>query len=125
MRQAPALTARLRGYGFLAAGAIVACCRWSPRWQDYGRKGLNIALNRAPTKKFSGYVAYLSGELGTAVSEICASRYPRPVAAVGDRFDRRVLDGYLMRLGGRLIDRVDIRHALRGGTALVVPLRAG
>ena len=92
---------------FSKVAAFLAPDRFTA-WDTYGRKGLNIVLGRAPTKVFSGYVAYLgemnrllATEIGAAVQGICAGRYPTSLASQGDGFHRRVLDICLMRLGGR------------------------
>jgi hypothetical protein len=86
---------------FLAPHAFIA-------WDRYGRKGLNVALERSPSYKFENYAEYigdmnlvLSGRIGECVRSACADRYPTQYASKCDRFHRRVLDVYLMRLGGR------------------------
>jgi hypothetical protein len=95
------LSAMSKIAAFLAPHAFIA-------WDQYARKGLNIALGRPPSRKFPSYAAYLkevngllSGEIGNRIKSACVGEYPSKEAKKDDRFHRRVLDIYLMRLGGR------------------------
>jgi hypothetical protein len=76
-------------------------------WDGYAKRGLNITCGRPASRSFKDYVAYLTdidrvclGELGQAIRKETAQS---PVYTVeqGPRFQRRVLDVYLMKLGGR------------------------
>jgi hypothetical protein len=86
---------------FLAPHAFVA-------WDEYARKGLNMVLGRSPSSTFANYAEYigylnqvLSSDIGKCVRSACADRYPTQYASKRDRFNRRVLDVSLMRLGNR------------------------
>jgi len=86
---------------FLAPHAFVA-------WDKYARKGLNMASERSRSYAFGNYSEYigdmnrvLSGHIGECVRSACADSYPTQYASKRDRFHRRVLDVFLMRLGGR------------------------
>lgn len=86
---------------FLAPHAFTA-------WDQYARKGVNIALHRPPSRAFGSYADYLAdvnllmtGEFGRLVRAACPNNYPTQHAAEQGRFHRRVLDVCLMRLGGR------------------------
>jgi hypothetical protein len=82
---------------FLAPHVFIA-------WDSSATRGLKKC-----GRKFDNYADYLreakdllAGPLGKAVCEACRGRYPTIYAeAKPDGFHRRVLDQYLMRLGGR------------------------
>jgi len=86
---------------FLAPHTFVA-------FDKYALKGLNVTLGRPRSRRFDSYTEYLSdlnllldGEVGKQVRDICRNRYPTQYASQRDRFHRRVVDVYLMRVGGR------------------------
>lgn len=86
---------------FLAPDTFVA-------WDQYARRGTNIALKRSGSTGFDGYAAYLAdintllrGPLGDQIRAACIGSYPTEYAAEHNRFHRRVLDVHLMRIGGR------------------------
>jgi len=83
---------------FLAPHAFIA-------WDTDARKGLKVASQRRSFENYFEYMegmnALLSGELGARVRDACVCNYPSQYAAERDRFHRRVLDRYLMVLGGR------------------------
>ncbi len=76
-------------------------------WDKYARKGANLAAGRRRSHAFSCYAEYLAeinrlleGTVGNLVRRACSNHYPTAYAAERDRFHRRVLDVYLMRVGG-------------------------
>lgn len=86
---------------FLAPHTFVA-------WDKYARRGVNLSLRRARSNIFRSYAEYLEdinrlmrSEIGEQVSVICAGKYPTAYSSELGRFHRRVLDVYLMRIGGR------------------------
>lgn len=75
-------------------------------WDQYARKGLNIVLHRE-SSRFVDYADYLAafeqawdGSPGQNIREYIA-RNGESVVETEPRFQRRVLDDYLMLLGGR------------------------
>jgi hypothetical protein len=85
--------------------AFLAPCSFNA-WDQYAKRGLHKMLPTCDAP--ASYAEYLGqinsllfGELGRQVRDACARNYPTPGAAEGDRFHRRVLDVYLMRLGDR------------------------
>jgi hypothetical protein len=69
-------------------------------WDTYARWGV-----KRQVRTYAEYLAeinrLLAGELGERIRDACASNYPTLYAAKCDRFHRRVLDRYLMDVGGR------------------------
>jgi hypothetical protein len=76
-------------------------------WDSYARKGLKRTLQRRSVqiRTYADCCAdlkrLLAGELGERIRDACVDNYPTRYAEEGDRFHRRVLDRYLMDLGGR------------------------
>lgn len=78
-------------------------------WDRHARAGLTRELRTQNRKhKIDSYESYLSGidlllrgDLGAEIRNVCQGRYPTTLAAEDERFHRRVLDTYLMRIGGR------------------------
>lgn len=75
-------------------------------WDQYARKGLNIVLDRK-SSRFVDYADYLAafeqawdGSPGQNIREYMA-RNGQSIVETEPRFQRRVLDDYLMLLGGR------------------------
>ena len=75
-------------------------------YDTFALKGLGKLIGVSAVKNFS-YSEYLTtinklfaGPLGLRIREVC-TRYPTNYASMKDRFHRRVLDTYLMRIGGR------------------------
>lgn len=86
---------------FLAPANFVA-------WDQFARKGLTRMRGRRETHVYQTYADYVSdvnlllnGEMKNALISECQGHYPTPYSAEQDRFRRRVLDVYLMRMGGR------------------------
>lgn len=86
---------------FLAPSSFIA-------WDKYARVGLNIELNRTRSYVPSSYAEYLSdlngllnGEGGRLLAIELKDKYPTDYSSQDERFKRRVLDVYLMRVGGR------------------------
>ena len=76
-------------------------------YDRYAKKGLNDVLERGASSKFNGYSEYLAtfdsawhGEAGHEIREYLKKRAESKVENEL-RFQRRVLDVYLMRRGGR------------------------
>ena len=76
-------------------------------YDQYARKGLNIVQGRAASYKFNGYADYLAmfdkawhGLPGREIRDYVKKRGESKVENE-QRFQRRVLDVYLMRRGGR------------------------
>ena len=74
-------------------------------WDTYARKGLKAQTGSLKIRTYTEYLTQidqlLSGELGECVRKVCIDNYPTPYAEEQGRFHRRVLDRYLMDLGGR------------------------
>jgi len=75
-------------------------------WDRYARQGTNLIFARAKYCSFSGYAGYLSdfdriweGQHGERI-RILTSNSPLEPAELTPAFQRRVLDLYLMRVGG-------------------------
>jgi len=79
-------------------------------WDTYAKRGLNIASGKPASRSFqNNYCAYLeavnavwNGEIGQAIRDITAQSTEQVERE--PRFQRRVLDLYLMKLGGRNIN---------------------
>ena len=76
-------------------------------WDTDARAGLKRE-QQGRSQRVRTYVDYLAhleellrGELGARIRDVCNGKYPTEYAANRDRFHRRVLDRYLMVLGGR------------------------
>ncbi|HET9146543.1 MAG TPA: hypothetical protein VFN77_00705 [Acetobacteraceae bacterium] len=85
---------------FLAPHAFTA-------WDKYARRGVDAANGTSHNFRiYSDYLdeinSLLHGNLGKKVREACIGNYPTEYSKQNNRFDRRVLDVYLMRLGGRV-----------------------
>jgi hypothetical protein len=74
-------------------------------WDTYARKGLTVQRRSLKIRTYAGYLTeinhLLGGELGKCIREVCIDNYPTPYAEEKGRFHSRVLDRYLMDLGGR------------------------
>jgi hypothetical protein len=74
-------------------------------YDKYAATGLAKVLGGKRAKSYAEYLegmnTLLDGVVGQRIREICAGSYPTPYAHGHDRFNRRVLDTYLMRVGGR------------------------
>jgi hypothetical protein len=75
-------------------------------WDEYARTGLNIALGHPQSRSFSNYAHYIgdfnavwSGPIGEKIRSITERVAESPVEK-DLRFRRRVLDKYLMKVGG-------------------------
>ena len=76
-------------------------------WDRFAKKGVNIALGRSATFTFNSYSDYLAdvdllwnGKLGRQIREFVQSHASNQAENLPG-FVRRVLDVYLMMLGGR------------------------
>lgn len=86
---------------FLAPHAFIA-------YDQFSRKGLNKLLERPKSRNFVCYADFLMevngilhGEIGRHIRKACVGKYPSKQTSLNNRFHRRVLDAYLMRLGDR------------------------
>jgi hypothetical protein len=73
-------------------------------WDTHAREGLKRARSpriRTYAEYLAGLNQLLAGELGARIRDACIDNYPTGYAEDRDRFHRRVLDRYLMDLGGR------------------------
>jgi len=77
-------------------------------WDTYGKRGANIALGRKASHRFNNYAEYLAafdlvwkGPRGQQIRDYIATSGAQSAAESEPRFQRRVLDMYLMKLGGR------------------------
>jgi hypothetical protein len=74
-------------------------------WDTYARKGLAVQARSLKIRTYTEYLTQinqlLGGQLGQCIREVCVYNYPTPYSEEQDRFHRRVLDRYLMDLGGR------------------------
>jgi hypothetical protein len=75
-------------------------------WDTDARKGLKRLQRRSvQVRTYAEYCAnlnqLLAGDLGERIQDACRNKYPTRYAEERDRFHRRVLDRYLMDLGGR------------------------
>ena len=76
-------------------------------WDSYARKGVERTLQpgSVQVRTYAKYCAdlnrLLAGELGERIRGACINNYPTPHSEEEGRFHRRVLDRYLMDLGGR------------------------
>jgi hypothetical protein len=74
-------------------------------WDTYARKGVMVQTCSLKIRTYTEYLTQinqlLGGELGECIREVCISNYPTPYSEEQGRFHRRVLDRYLMDLGGR------------------------
>jgi hypothetical protein len=77
-------------------------------WDTYGKKGVNIALGRRASHRFNTYAEYLAafdlvrkGARGQQIRDYVATSGARSAVESEPRFQRRILDMYLMKLGGR------------------------
>lgn len=86
---------------FLAPAKFIA-------WDRFARKGIIRMLGRRTTYTYHTYAEYLSdvnfllsGEMKDHLISACQSNYQSQYSSENNRFQRRVLDVYLMRIGGR------------------------
>jgi hypothetical protein len=74
-------------------------------WDSYARKGLKSQTRSLKIRTYADYLTQinqlLGGELGECIRKVCIDNYPTPYSEEQGRFRRRVLDRYLMDLGGR------------------------
>jgi hypothetical protein len=75
-------------------------------WDTHACKGLKCTLQlRRSVQSYAEYCVYLNqllaGDLGERIQDACGNKYPTQYVKERDRFHRRVLDRYLMDLGGR------------------------
>jgi hypothetical protein len=74
-------------------------------WDTHAREGLKGTLQLRSVQTYAEYCAdlnqLLTGDLGERIQDACMNKYPTRYAEERDRFHRRVLDRYLMDLGGR------------------------
>jgi hypothetical protein len=74
-------------------------------WDQYARAGVRKKRpGRPPPANYAEYLARVNEVFGdqlAAIKSVCEGRYPTENATRNDRFHRRVLDVYLMRVGGR------------------------
>jgi hypothetical protein len=72
---------------------------------QYARRGVRKAIPGRPSPtNYAEYLASVNEVFGDklgAIKSVCEGRYPTENATRSDGFHRRVLDVYLMRLGGR------------------------
>ncbi|MEQ1560773.1 MAG: hypothetical protein ABL933_17800 [Methyloglobulus sp.] len=76
-------------------------------WDKYARKGIIRIQGKRTSHTYKTYEEYLSdvnivfdGEKNALILA-CQNNYPTLFSSENDRFHRRVLDVYLMRIGGR------------------------
>ena len=76
-------------------------------YDKFALKGLGRLIGRSVVKDYT-YSEYLlatnellAGPLGERIRRFCVNNYPTPYASKRQRFHRRILDTYLMRIGGR------------------------
>ncbi|MFO8067140.1 MAG: hypothetical protein R6U11_06130 [Bacteroidales bacterium] len=86
---------------FLAPANFIA-------WDKFARKGIIRLRGRRATHTYKTYAEYLfdmnyllDGEMKDSLESICQYNYPSQYSSMNNRFNRRVLDVYLMRIGGR------------------------
>ena len=77
-------------------------------WDKFARKGTIRVRGRRLTHTYETYAEYLSdvnfllnGEMKDALISACQGNYPTQYSSENNRFQRRVLDVYLMRIGDR------------------------
>jgi hypothetical protein len=86
---------------FLAPANFIA-------WDKFARKGIIVLRGRRATHAYQTYAEYLDDvnhvlnyEMKDALISACKGNYPTQYSSENNRFQRRVLDVYLMRVGGR------------------------
>ncbi len=86
---------------FLAPANFIA-------WDKFARKSITRMRGRRTTHTYQTYAEYLSdvnllvnGEMKDALISACQGNYPTQYSSENNRFQRRVLDVYLMRIGDR------------------------
>jgi hypothetical protein len=77
-------------------------------WDRYAKKGLNSVLGRPPSARFHTYAEYLAafdcawnGQPGQRIRDYLMRHGTQEAIEKEPRFQRRILDVCLMRLGGR------------------------
>ncbi len=77
-------------------------------WDTYGKRGVNIALGRKASHRFNTYAEYLAafddvwnGRIGQQIKDYVAASGAQSAVENEPRFQRRVLDMYLMKSAGR------------------------
>ena len=74
-------------------------------WDTYALKGLAVQTCPLKIRTYTEYLTQinqlLGGGLGDCIREVCIDNYPTSYSEEQGRFHRRVLDRYLMDLGGR------------------------
>ena len=78
-------------------------------WDRFARKGVILFMqDRRLSHAYSTYADYLADvnfllneEMQDALIAACQGKYPTQYSSENNRFQRRVLDVYLMRIGGR------------------------
>lgn len=98
--------------GSILSALSKICCFLSPAkfvaFDKYARFGVNTFNGIPKHRSYTSYAPYkalmnqtLDGQLGQAVKQACAEFAVAKHASLGRKFHWRVLDCYLMRLGGR------------------------